>query len=91
MTNEQAISVIIGFLTPFVVSWLKKEEWNFEKKVAVTWLVSFLFAVVSTYFSNQLELTLDKLIVNLAIIIGVSQSFYSMLYEKIFEKMRKNE
>ncbi len=86
MTNEQAISTIIGFLTPFIVSWIKKEEWSFEKKVAVVWIVSFIFAFLNTYFSNQLTLSWDKLLVNLAIIIGVSQTFYSMLYEKVFEK-----
>lgn len=86
MTNEQAIATIIGFITPFIVSWLKRESWSFEKKVAVVWFVSFVFAFLTTYFSNQLSLSWDKLLINLAIIIGVSQTFYSMLYEKIFEK-----
>lgn len=86
MSNEQAISTIIGFIVPFLVSWIKKEEWSFEKKVVIVWVVSFILAFLNTFFSNELTLSWDKLLVNLAIIIGVSQSFYSMLYEKIFEK-----
>ncbi len=86
MTNEQAISTILGFVSPFVISWIKKESWSFEKKVLVVWLVSFLFAFLNTLFSNQLVFSWDKLLVNIAIIVGVSQTFYSMLYEKVFEK-----
>ncbi len=91
MSNEQAISTIIGFVIPFVVSWIKRENWSFEKKVGIVWVVSFIFAFLNTFFSNQLNLSWDKLLGNLAIIIGVSQSFYAMLYEKVFEKQEKNE
>ncbi|HOQ38668.1 MAG TPA: hypothetical protein PLR73_13385, partial [Acetivibrio sp.] len=86
MTNEQAIASIIGFIVPFVVSWIKKEHWSFEQKVLVVWIISFIFAFLNTYFSNQLTLSVDKILVDIAIIIGVSQTFYSMLYEKVFEK-----
>jgi len=86
LTNEQAIATIIGFFVPFVVSWIKKKYWSFEKKVLIVWIISFIFAFLNTLFTNQLSLSLDKILIDLAIIIGVSQTFYSMLYEKIFEK-----
>lgn len=86
MTNEQAIATIIGFFVPFVVSWIKKEHWSFERKVLVVWIISFVFAFLNTLFTNQLTLSVDKILIDLAIIIGVSQTFYSMLYEKVFEK-----
>lgn len=86
MTNEQAISTIIGFIVPFVVSWIKNEKWSFGKKVLVVWVVSFILAFLNTLFSNKLAFSWDKLLVDLAIVIGVSQSFYAMLYEKVFEE-----
>jgi hypothetical protein len=91
LTNEQAIATIIGFFVPFIVSWIKKEAWSFERKVLVVWIISFIFAFLNTLFTNQLSLSIDKIIIDLAIIIGVSQTFYSMLYEKIFEKKEGGE
>lgn len=76
---------------PFIVSWIKKEAWSFERKVLVVWIISFIFAFLNTLFTNQLSLSIDKIIIDLAIIIGVSQTFYSMLYEKIFEKKEGGE
>lgn len=89
MTTGEAISIIWGFVTPFLVTALKKKEWSFSRKVAIVWLIAIFFGLLSVVAENKLEnteISLASILKNIAIVIGVSQTFYGMLYEKVFEK-----
>jgi len=89
MSIDEALSIIFGFLTPFIVSYLKDRSWSFTRKVGLVWVISFFFGIISVFAKHQIEMasiTLEDVLKNLAIVIATSQTFYSMLYEKIFER-----
>ena len=81
LTNSEAWALVLGILTPFLVSFLKQPEWPRWVKVALAVSISIGAGFGTAYFDNYLVFTPLKAVVDIAIVLAGSQAFYLKWFE----------
>lgn len=81
MDNAAAWAVIAGIITSVVVSFIKQAQWGTATKTLLAIVVSIGFAFVNTYFNNQLQLTVNGLLIDAAIVFSAATVFYKLWFE----------
>lgn len=80
MEFETVVSVVLGFVVPFVVSWLKNLKWHKAVRVALAGAVSVVAATGSLFVQGELT-SWSSLAANAAIIWGVAFANYKAWFQ----------
>ena len=81
MDNSQAVSVLVGIVLPFLISWLKQSDWDHKGKFLVAVVVSVIAGFATSWAAGNLIWAWEKALIDAAIVISVSQGFYKLILE----------
>lgn len=85
MSSVQAWSMLLGIITPFVVSVVKNPKWTAGRKrvvsVVIAAAIGTMNVLVSGAISNWADYTLQGVLVNLALVVGSGQAAYALLWK----------
>ena len=81
MDNSQAVSVLVGIVIPFVVSWLKSADWAPKGKFLVALIVSVVAGFATSWAAGNLVWAWDRAVIDAAIVVSVGQGFYRLILE----------
>ena len=69
--------IIVGLLTPAIVSLIKKEQWGFKTKFIISLLVSIAATAVTMFIGGEFT-TWVEFVSKLGIVFTTAQSFYAL-------------
>lgn len=84
MTNEQALSAILGIVMPAVISFLKNVNWTARRRFWFAVVCCAIAGTATAYFTGGLTFTwggAQKALLDIAIIFSTSQAVYKGWFE----------
>lgn len=83
MSEISNVAIAAGFIVPFIVSFLKSNNWSQEIKHALSLVVALVFAVATTAIDKGVSLdTWQALVSNFGVIFAEAQIFYIQFFQK---------
>lgn len=76
-----ALPITIGLLMPPLISFIKDVAWPRQGKIAVALVISCLGGIASAWVRGGLMLTLENVMVDVAIVVVEAQAFYRLWFQ----------
>ena len=77
------LNTLLGVVLPFVIQWLKNNNWERKWKFLFALIISIVVGIISAYFTNNLLFDIEKLIGTITYIFAVSQIIYNLFKDGI--------
>lgn len=77
------LNTLLGVILPFVIQWLKNNEWNRKLKFLFALFISVIVGFLSAYFTNNLIFDIEKILTTIGYIFAISQTVYNLFKEEL--------
>lgn len=77
--SELTIDLVLGLVTPFMVSFLKNPKWSTSVKVGLTAVISILLAIAVEFSSGTLVWSIESILPSAATIFATATILYKTL------------